>query len=132
VSGVEQDHGLLQPSRPQFWSPSDLPEGTTGLRLVRPVQPGDRLRAYTAMDCKDGAAGITQTLNQLFIHGDVIDTEGSYGLIDLLGESDTILGEIGIADPAAFQRLRRKLGCRIESTDGDPLATPQTTKDGEG
>lgn len=113
------DTGMLLPRRPHFWSTSDLPQETAGLRLVR-ILSGHRLRSYTPMDCKDGAAGIAQTLNQLFVHGDAIDTEGSYGMIDLLGEDDTIIGEIGIADPKAFQRLRRKLGCTVESTDGEP------------
>lgn len=112
------DHGLLKPSG-MWWSRDDLPATTSGLRLVR-VLGGDRLRAYTVMDCKDGAAGIAHTLNQCFVTDSAVDEDGSYGLVDLL-DGYEIVGEIGIAEASAFQRLRRKIGCKVESTDGDPV-----------
>jgi hypothetical protein len=85
-----------------------VPDEATGMRLVRPV--GDDLREYQAMFTEGGAPVIRMTLQRCFIP---VSQEGTYGLIDLLDDDHMIVGEIGIDDAEYFQRLRRKLKCRV-------------------
>lgn len=116
--------GLLKPSggEDRAWRVEDFPEGTNALHPLR-IVGGDRLRSYSTVEFERGAAGIAWFLNRWFINGPGIDDEGAYGLIDVLAGED-IVGEIGVADARTFQRLKVKLGCRVESTDGDPLPQP--------
>lgn len=107
---------MLKPSRRLHWSPEDFPPGTEGIRLCRIVR--DDLRLYEVMLFESGASGIAWFLNRWFIHGDSIDDEGAYGQIDVMGDDGwVILDDIGIADRRAFQRLRVKLGCKVESPE---------------
>ena len=113
---------MLKPARPHHWQASDFPEGTEGLRLVRMVGP-DELRTYECILFQRGAAGIAWFLNRWFIHGDkiVTDESGDYGQADVMGEGGWgILDEIAVADAATFQRLRVKLGCKVEDLETAP------------
>jgi hypothetical protein len=109
---------MIVPVKPHHWQASDFPEGTEGLRLVRMIGP-DELRTYEAIKFTAGAAGIAWFLNRWFIHGDKIVTDGSdYGLADVMGNDGwDLLDEICIADAATFQRLRIKLGCKVDDQE---------------
>jgi hypothetical protein len=111
---------MIRPAKPLHWQASDFPEGTQGLRLVRMIGP-DELRTYEAILFTKGAAGVAWFLNRWFIHGDKIATEedhSDYGQADVMGDDGwSILDEIGIRDAATFQRLRVKLGCKVENLE---------------
>lgn len=65
---------------------------------------------YEAMEFREGAKGIGLFLTRLLLKE---DTEGAYGIIDLLDANGDIIEEIGVPDAAQFQRMKRKLGCRV-------------------
>ena len=95
------------------WSADNLPEGAVGIRLVRMV--GDGLRLYEGIRWEDTAA-VAQFLRQQLINPEALG-EGSYGVIDFLDADYNIVGDIGVDDSEVFQRLRRKLNCRVEYED---------------
>jgi hypothetical protein len=114
---------VLSPAKPHHWQASDFPAGTQGLRLVRMVGP-DELRTYDCILFRNGAKGIAWFLNRWFIHGDKIVTSpgDDYGQADVMGDDGWgILDEICIADAATFQRLRIKLGCKVEDMEAAEL-----------
>jgi hypothetical protein len=115
--GVEE--GLLQPSGSWGFLPEDFPEEAVGFRLVRIVQPGDRLRLYEGIRWPD-REGMAQFLCQLVLSKDAF-ANGDYALADVLDADHNIIAEFGIANRDAFRRLQRKLRARVDSTDGDLL-----------
>jgi hypothetical protein len=86
-----------------------IPAETVALQLMRPLKSGES-RMYEAMECHGGAKGIGLFLTRLLF---TEDTEGAYGMIDLLDADGCIIEEIGVPDRDQFQRIRRKLKCRV-------------------
>lgn len=109
---------MLEPTGDWNFRAEDFPEEAMGTRLVRIVQPGDRLRLYEGIRWPSGRAGIAQFLRQTVLPKDAF-ANGDYALADVLDEDHNIIAEFGIANAEAFRRIKNKLRCRVESTDGD-------------
>lgn len=100
------------------WLPDDFPTEAVGLRLVRIVQPGDRLRLYEGVRWKN-REGMAQFLRQQMLPASAY-ANGDYALADVLDADHNIIAEFGIATREAFRRIQYKLRARVDSTDGDP------------
>jgi hypothetical protein len=111
---------VIKPAHPNHWEASDFPDEAVYLRPVR-ILPGDRLRTYLAISHPEGMGVFASLFNRSFLKGDAIDDEGAYALIDVLDEEMDIIDEIGIADRKPFQLVLRRMGCKVDSTDGVPV-----------
>lgn len=117
---------LLRPRHGGRWVPEDFPEEAVGFRLVRVVEPGERLRAYESFRWPNGRVGMSQFLAQLMLGAEGFATD-DYALADVLDDGHNIVAEFGIADAASFRRLQSKLRARVVSTDGD--SQPETSRE---
>lgn len=119
-------NGLLRPRHGGRWVPRDFPEEAVGFRLVRIVEPGERLRLYEGMRWPNGRVGMSQFLAQRMLGAEAF-ANADYALADVLDADHNIVAEFGIATQEAFRRIQYKLRARVDSTDGDPLPAQPST-----
>lgn len=115
-----QDEGddLLKPKSGR-WLPDDFPAEAVGFRLVRIIEPGERLRTYEAIRWPAGRSGIAQFLRQRMLPAEAY-ANADYALADVLDADHNIIAEFGIATKEAFKSIQYKLRAAVDSTDGDP------------
>ena len=125
---------MIAPTGDWNFRAEDFPAEAEGIRLVRIVQPGERLRLYEGIRWPSGRDGITQFLRQTVLPKSAF-ANADYALADVLDADHNIIAEFGIANIEAFRRIRNKLRCRVESEDGDPAPqseAPATPLQGQG
>ena len=89
-----------------------LPDEAVAIQLFR-LDGSDTGKTYEAMTFGMTRDGIGQFLRQQLIGPEQTRDGGYDGQIDILNENGDLLGEIPISDGVLFQRMRRKLKCRV-------------------